>query len=281
MDHYASFDDSDSSELPVLEDINVKDEDKVLYGSTLMYTEEVVQYCEYEQAGYTSYRSLGNCQVAKTCYQPKVEYSRYCYNHKCKSCDDACARKSNYCMNCSCPVVGCTINAYACGNRCSCCDSYHRPNDEEKRQWCTCESCTCSVCASGPIVQRHGVWGDVLLCADHAICVVFECEYACDIDNPRYCPQHKHSICKQLKALELSLYRINKSQKFTAPRDIRLMICRRYQWAIENQLSCTICKTFYKPELNEKYCASCAKVKEQGMREIGGDILIQFWSNAK
>ncbi len=70
---------------------------------TMIYEEEVVQYCEWIVQETVSL--WGPERDTKTCYEPKVEGSRYCTAHKCRGCFDERSYKSEFCMQCACPVV--------------------------------------------------------------------------------------------------------------------------------------------------------------------------------
>lgn len=152
-------------------------------------------------------------------------------------------------MHCPCPVVGCDLAAYACGNRCSCCETYHR---SMVFGWSTCENCVCHVCGEGPLVERYESWGSIHLCQKHSTCVVYRCKALCDKDNPRYCPEHKQLICRRLRELELCLVQLKQS------RDMRNYICNWYKWFLENNNICKICKGFYKDK-----CQSCDDVRQK------------------
>lgn len=244
MDNYDVRSDEDSSdEPPELVDME-----------TLVYEEEVVQYCEWEIIEPATV--WGPEREAKSCYEPKVTGGRYCHLHKCRGCFRERSYKSKYCMECPCPVVGCELPAYACGNRCSCCEKYHR---KMTIGWRTCEACLCHICGEGPIIERYETWGDVHLCQTHSTCVVVGCTTLCGSDNPRYCPKHKSAICQRLHTLELCLLR--KKQ----PRDMRLYICNWYKWFLENFLICNICKGFYRDK-----CQQCDDVRQK-------TILGFFW----
>ena len=228
--------------------------------------DEVRPCCEWVN------RHIDNFYHRSTCYQTQVFNGRYCYDHKCRGCNNARMTQGEYCVKCPCPVVGCNLTAYACGNRCSCCGEYHRyegierDNEEEYGDvmdvWRTCEACVCHVCGKGPIVERYGTWGDVLLCEEHNKCVVVNCDYACDVDNPRYCPKHKHSICKKLRRMELCMLRNH------IYKDIRILICKTFRKMIDTYLICRICKCFYKPEADKDICNTCHRIRENGIKDI-------------
>lgn len=245
MDEYDVRSDEESDEgPPELTDIE-----------TLTY-EEVVQCCEWKIIEPTSI--WGPERDAKTCYEPKVEGSRFCILHKCSTCLNGRSYKSIYCMECICPVVGCDLLASACGNRCSCCEKYHRST---KLGWRTCESCVCYVCKEGPLIERYISWGEVHLCKQHSSCVVYGCESLCGVDNPRYCPKHKDEICKRLRELELCLLRIKQS------RDMRTYICNWYKWFLENFSICKICKGFYRDK-----CLPCENVLQKMIEIIALEL---------
>jgi hypothetical protein len=237
---------------PELEDIDV-----VPPVSTLMFD---IEYCKYE-----THNHLG--RILRTCYQPQVKGSAYCYEHKCKSCDKPRAKKAEYCMKCPCPVVGCELEAWACGERCPCCDSYHRLNDEQINVTVLkqCANCVCVVCGAGPVIKRHGGWRAILLCKEHGVCKVVKCGKAVDIDNPRYCPHHKHSICNQIRTLDLCLVR--EGMYF----DMRILICKWYRWYRDNCVVCKICKKFYQPTNFVTICNTCIAIRENALKEIDAE----------
>ena len=237
------------------------------FKASLVYDEEKT-ICEWVNSAISVY-------YRTSCYQIQVSGSRYCYDHKCQGCNNARMTQGKYCIKCPCPVVGCNVTAYACGNRCSCCGEYHRyggvERDDEDEYgdvmdvWRTCEACVCKICGKGPVVERYGAWGDVLLCNKHNKCVVFKCDYACDIDNPRYCPKHKHSICGQLRTIELCLLRKQ------ICKDMRLLICKTFQKIIETHSICRICKRFYKSS-DLDICNICYHIRERGINDIATDL---------